>query len=228
MSSQEISVTINGSRLKAREGMTILDAATENDIEIPTLCYSSELADPIGACRICVVEVKGSRTLVASCHTPIGPDMVIHTHSPRVLKARRMIVELMLANHTDDCHMCDKANTCELRKIAADLGVAISRFDGQRRFYQIEDVSPWIVRDLSKCVLCLRCVRVCSEVQGGRALSVAYRGFDTKVVSDMDAPLNKEICRDCDACVQICPVGALERKEDRFKVKESAPLLIRG
>jgi len=228
MGSQEIDLTINEKRVTAREGMTILDVATENGVEIPTLCHTSELPHPIGACRICVVEVEGSRTLPASCHTPVRPGMVIHTHSPKVLKARRMIVELLLANHTAECHMCDKANTCELRRIAADLGVAITRFDGRRRFYQIEDVSPWIVRDLTKCILCLRCLYVCSEVKQAKVFSIAYRGFDTKVVSGMDIPLNEEACRDCDACVQICPVGALERKEDRFKKKQSTPLLIRG
>ena len=228
MSSQEIELTINGKRVRAREGMTILDAATENGIDIPTLCHTSVLSHPIGACRICVVEVEGSRTLPASCHTPVRPGMVIHTHSPKVLKSRRMIVELLLANHTAECHMCDKANACELRQIAADLGVAISRFDGQRRFYQIEDVSPWIVRDLTKCILCRRCVYVCNEVRQGKVFSVAYRGFETKIVSDLDEPLTKEICEDCDACIQVCPVGALERREDRFKKKESTPLLIIG
>ena len=228
MGSPKVVVTINGNRIEAREGMTILDVATGNGVEIPTLCYISELAHFIGACRVCVVEVEGSRTLVGACHTPVQPDMVIHTHSPKVLKTRRMVVELLLSDHTDDCHMCDRANTCELRKIAADLGVATSRFGGERRFYQIEDVSPWIIRDLTKCILCLRCVYVCKEVQQGKALAVAYRGFGAKVVSGLDEPLNKEICRDCDACIQVCPVGALERKKDRFKKKESTPLLITG
>lgn len=193
MGSPKVVVTIDGNRIEAREGMTILDVATENGIDIPTLCHTSELSHPIGACRVCVVEVEGSRTLPASCHTPVGPGMVIHTHSPKVLKARRMVVELLLGNHTADCHTCDKANICDLRKIAADLGVAISRFGGERRFYQIEDVSPWIIRDLTKCILCRRCVQVCDQVRGGRAFSLAYRGFHTKVVSDMDEPLNKDI-----------------------------------
>jgi len=228
MSSPEMVLTINGNSVKARKGMTILDVATENGIDIPTLCHTSELSHPIGACRICVVEVEGSRTLPASCHTPVQPGMVIHTHSPKVLKSRRMIIELLLANHVDDCHMCDKANICELRKIAADLGVAVSRFDGARRFYQIEDVSPWVIRDLTKCILCRRCLYVCNEVRQARVFSVAYRGFETKIVSDMDEPLNKDACKECDACIQLCPVGALERKEDRFIKKESVPLLIRG
>jgi len=121
---KDIVITINGSKLSGREGMTILEVARENGIDIPTLCYSPELI-PIGACRICVVEVEGSRTLVGSCHTPITQEMVIYTHSPKVLEARKAMVELLLASHPDNCLVCDKANRCELRKIAADLEVGL-------------------------------------------------------------------------------------------------------
>ncbi len=145
----EITVTVNGRQLSGSEGMSILEVTQENGIDIPTLCYSPELTT-IGACRICVVEVEGSRTLVGSCHTPITQGMVIYTHSPKVLETRQVIMELLLASHCGSCFICEKANVCELRKIAIDLEVGLARFQVRKRYYPIEDVSPYIERDLSK------------------------------------------------------------------------------
>jgi NADP-reducing hydrogenase subunit HndD len=207
--------------------MTILELARENGIDIPTLCYHSELS-PIGACRICSVEVEGARTLVASCHTPIAPGMVIHTHSPKVLQARKSIIELLLASHPDACLVCDKANLCELRKLAADLGVGLPRFRIRKRYYPLEDISPYIVRDLTKCILCQRCVRACREIKKQDVFAIAYRGFDSKVVVDQDQPLDKEVCRDCDVCVSLCPVGALTKREEVSAPKRGIPLIMRG
>lgn len=203
-----IKITINGARVSGHKGMTILEVAQENGIDIPTLCYLPELS-PTGVCRICVVEVEGSRTLVGSCYTPIADGMVILTHSSKVIATRRIIIELMLANHCGSCFMCEKANMCELRKIAADLEVGPSRFIARKRFYQIEDVSPYIQRELTKCILCRKCVRVCNEVVKQNVFDIAYRGFDSKVIVDFDEPLNKEVCRDCGACIPVCPTGAL-------------------
>ena len=222
-----ITVTINGSQFTGREGMTILELAEENGIYIPTLCHRPELP-PIGACRICVVEVEGSRTLVGSCHTPITQGMVIHTHSPKVLETRRVIIELLLASHPDSCLVCDKANLCELREIAADLEVGLPRFRLRRHYYPIEDVSPYTVRDLSKCVLCRRCVRACSEIAKQNILSTAYRGFDSKVVVDFDQPLDKDVCRDCDVCISFCPTGALSKPSKVGEEKKGKPLIITG
>ena len=221
----KITVTINGSQLSGSEGMTILDVALENGIDIPTLCHRPELT-PIGACRICVVEVEGSTTLVGSCHTPITEGMVIYTHSPKVLETRKVIVELLLASHPDSCLVCDKANICELRKIAADLEVGLPRFRLRKRYYPIEDVSPYIVRDLSKCILCRRCIRACSEVKREKVLSVAYRGFDSKVVFNFDQPIDTEVCRDCDVCISFCPTGALSRPSEVRGGKKGKPLII--
>ena len=151
----KITITINGSQVSGRQGMTILEVAQENGVDIPTLCYHQKLS-PIGACRICVVEVEGSRTLVASCHTPIAPGMVIQTHSPQVLETRRVLAELMLASHPDACIVCDKANICELRKIATDLEIGLPRFRLRKHYYPIEDENPYIIRDMSKCILCRR------------------------------------------------------------------------
>ena len=224
---KDIVITINGSKLSGREGMTILEVARENGIDIPTLCYSPELI-PIGACRICVVEVEGSKTLVGSCHTPITQEMVIYTHSLKVLEARKAMVELLLASHPDNCLVCDKANRCELRKIAADLEVGLPRFKSRKRYYPIEDVSPYIVRDLSKCILCRRCIRACSEIKKADVFAMAYRGFDSKVVVDLDQPLDKDVCRDCDVCISLCPTGALSKPSKIGEEKRGKPLIITG
>lgn len=223
----EITATINGRQVSARDGMTILEVAQENGIEIPTLCHSPELT-PIGACRVCVVEVEGSKALVGSCHTPISQGMVIYTHSPRVLGSRKMIVELLLASHPDSCLVCDKANLCELRKIAADLDIGLPRFRVKKHYYPIEDVSPYIQRDLSKCILCQRCIRACNEIAKHNVFSLAYRGLDCKVVVDLDQPIDKEVCRDCGVCISFCPTGALSKPKKEGEEKKGKPLLISG
>ncbi|HEY42296.1 MAG TPA: 2Fe-2S iron-sulfur cluster binding domain-containing protein [Dehalococcoidia bacterium] len=223
----DIAVTINGSTVSGQSGMTILEVARENGIDIPTLCHRTEFT-PIGACRVCVVEVEGSRTLVGSCHTPITEGMVIHTHSPKVLETRRTIVELLLASHSGTCYMCDKANICELRAIAADLDVGFPEFQVRRRYYPIEDDSPYIVRDLTKCILCRRCVWACREVAKKDVFAIGYRGFDSKVVVDSDQPLNKEVCRDCGICIPFCPTGALGKPRKIAEEKEGQLLIVKG
>ena len=215
-----IPVTINGTQVSGRDGITILEVAQENGIDIPTLCYRPELT-PIGACRICVVEVEGSTILVGSCHTPITQGMVIYTHSPKVLEARKTIVELLLASHCGSCFMCDKANICELRKIAADLEVGLPRFQVRKRYYPIEDTNPFIERDLTKCVLCGRCIRACQELQVIGAIDYAYQGFESKPVTPFDRPLEESSCEFCGLCVSLCPVGALSDKSTRYKGKET-------
>jgi formate dehydrogenase alpha subunit len=223
----EVTVTINGSQVSGRDGMTILELAQENGIDIPVLCYIQELP-PTGACRVCVVEVEGSRTLVGSCHTPITEGMVIYTHSPKVLETRKVIVELLLASHCGSCFMCEKANLCELRKVAADLDVGLSRFQVKKRFYPIEDVSPYVQRDMSKCILCRRCLRACAEIAKHNVFGIAYRGFNSKIVVDCDESLNKEVCRDCYICIPICPTGALSKSKKLPEEKKGKPLVITG
>jgi NADH dehydrogenase/NADH:ubiquinone oxidoreductase subunit G len=221
----KITVTLNDSSVSGKEGITILELARENDIEIPTLCYIADLS-PTGACRICVVEVEGSRTLVGSCHTPITEGMVIQTHSPKVLEARRVILELMLASHAGSCIICEKANVCEFRRVAADLEVGLPRFQAKRRYYPIEDVSPYIQRDLSKCILCRRCVRACREIAGQGIFNIAYRGFKSKLIFGCDQPVNGDVCRDCDACISLCPTGALSQPRKLGEEKKGRPLLV--
>jgi len=223
-----ISLRLNGTPVTGREGMTILEVARGNGIEIPTLCYLKDLP-PIGACRICVVEVEGSRTLVGSCHTPITEGMVIHTHSPRVLKVRKILVELMLASHPDNCLVCDEANRCELRKIAADLDIGLPRFRIKKHYYPIEDENPYIIRDMSKCILCRRCVTACQNMKGKKLFSIAYRGFDSKIVYGLDQPVgSKESCRDCDTCISVCPTGALSKPVRVGEEKQGTALFVKG
>ena len=224
---EKITVTINGSEVRGGEGMTILEFARENGIDIPTLCYYEGLA-PIGACRVCVVEVEGSRTLVASCHTPITPGMVIHTHSPKVIETRRVIVELLLASHPDVCIVCDKANMCELRKVATDLEIGLPRFRLRKHYFPIEDENPYIIRDMSKCILCRRCVVACKNLKGEKMFSLAYRGFDSKVVHGCDQSVDKETCRDCDDCIALCPSGALTKPRRIGEGKAEKALFIKG
>jgi NADH dehydrogenase/NADH:ubiquinone oxidoreductase subunit G len=223
----DVPVTINGKQVIGRPEMMILDLARSNGIDIPTLCYLEDLT-PTGACRVCVVEVEGSRTLVAACHTPIAKGMVIQTHSPKVLETRKIIVELLLADHCGSCFYCDKANVCELKKIAADLGIGLPRFSPPRKFMQVEDVSPYIERDLSKCIVCRRCVRSCDEIAKKNILNVGYRASASKIVFDEDKPLDSEACKDCGICITHCPTGALRTKRVLGAVKTGKPLIIKG
>ncbi|MBI4774765.1 MAG: (2Fe-2S)-binding protein [Deltaproteobacteria bacterium] len=205
----DVRVVINGNEVRRSAESTILEAAEQIGVRIPTLCHKPELKVD-GGCRVCVVEVEGLPRLVASCHTPIEKGMVIHTDSPRVVAARRAIVELMLTAHTGSCVTDKEARNCELHKLAADLEVGPPRFKVRRpRWYPVEDFSPYVRRDMSKCILCRRCIRACAEIAKKNIFSMAYRGFQSKVVVDCDVPLNKEACRDCGICIDYCPTSAL-------------------
>jgi NADH dehydrogenase/NADH:ubiquinone oxidoreductase subunit G len=207
----QIKVTIDGAEVAGSEGMTILETARQVGIDIPTLCYRPEVS-PTGACRICVVELEGQRTLVGSCHTPIARGMVIYTRSPKVIAARKATVELLMAAHEGACVTDEDAERCELHKIASELEVGPSRFRVRRpRSYPVEDISPYVQRDMSKCILCRLCIRACTEVAKKDVFSTAYRGFASKVIVDFDEPLNKEVCIDCGICIDYCPTGALSK-----------------
>jgi len=221
----DVKLTLNGSPVVGQEGQTILELARENGIEIPTLCYLRELT-PTGCCRLCVVEVEGSRTLLGSCYSPIAPSMVIQTHSPKVLAARKTLIELLFASHCGFCMICDKANVCNLRQLAAEHDVGLSPYRTRKRFYPLED-NAYIQIDRTKCILCRNCVKACNEIAGNGVLGIAYRGFDSKIVIDNDQPLSAEACRDCDACIKVCPTGSLTKPRKMGEAKTGVSMIIK-
>ena len=209
-------VTINGTLCEAEEGQTILDVARGNGIFIPTICHLDGLT-PLGACRVCLVEVEGMRTLVASCTAPATDGMKVQTNSQRVLDARRFIVEMLVSCHPLDCMTCEKTGDCVLQDLAYHFGITGTGSEGEKYNYPVDSSNPFIVRDYNKCILCQRCVRACDEIQGIEAIKNINRGFDTKIATAYDGTLQDSNCVFCGQCVQVCPVGALVPKKSLSK-----------
>ncbi|WP_027717485.1 NADH-dependent [FeFe] hydrogenase, group A6 [Desulfovirgula thermocuniculi] len=212
-----INITIDGRPVQVPPGTTILEAARKAGVKIPTLCYLEELS-VIGACRLCLVQVEGARTLVAACVAQAGEGMVVHTNTPAVRQARRVNLELILSNHPRECLTCLRNTNCELQRLAAELGVDQVRFEGEMSPYGVDDSSPALVRDPRKCVLCRRCVAVCSEVQGVSAIAVQERGFDTVVAPAFLAPLGEVSCVNCGQCSLVCPTAAIHERDQTAEV----------
>lgn len=216
----ELKIKINGTSYKAPEGMSILDLCRRERIHIPTLCHHPDLTTR-GICRICVVDVKGSKTLQAACSTPVEAGMEISTTTDRVRKSRKTIVELLLANHYTDCTVCPKNLNCELQGLANEFGLTDLRWNERReRTIPQDKSSPVFIRDNNKCVLCQRCVRACDDMQGVYAVANLYKGDSTIVGSAFNKPIGEVVCINCGQCVAHCPTGALSEKyciEDIWK-----------
>lgn len=204
-------MTINGNQYHVLKGSTILKAAEANGIHIPTLCYEEGLSVS-GACRICVVEVKGTRKLLAACATPVQDGMEIYTESDKVVEARKDVLRLLLANHDLRCLTCERNGDCRLQDYCYRYGIEDTPYKGERKRYPVDTSNPMFIRDYSKCIMCGKCVRVCAEINGAYVYDFFERGFDSKVTSAYDDPLTETTCTFCGMCVNVCPVAALVEK----------------
>lgn len=215
-----IEVTINNKKVSVPEGITILNAAKMAGIEIPTLCYHPDQFVKAN-CRVCIVEVEGNKTLPSSCSTPVTAGMVIHTNSSRVLEARKVILELLLANHDADCLVCHRNLSCELQKIATQAGVRVNRFENVLEKEPVDITSPSIVRNPNKCVRCGRCVEICKEVQGVNIVEKIGRSSKLQVLPTFGRHLIDIACTACGQCSTVCPVAAIYEKEEIDNVWEA-------
>lgn len=216
---EHVTLTIDGKEVQAKPGTTVLEAARSAGIEIPTLCYQKDLTIT-GACRLCVVEIEKAKNMPSACAMPVAEGMVVKTNTEKVRNARKLILELMWANHRKDCLTCESNGSCKLQDYCYQYGVSDTRFDGDRIKAEIDDTSRFVERDIEKCILCGKCIRVCHEIQGTGAIDFMDRGFDTKVATFFDKGLKDSSCVDCGNCVQVCPVGALTEKPARGKGRD--------
>ena len=217
MDKKMVSLKINDIPVTVPEGTTVLEAARNAGIKIPSLCYLKGINE-IGACRICVVEVKGAKSLVASCVYPVSEGMEVYTNTPRVRKSRQLTLELILSNHRMDCLTCSRSAHCELLQLAGELGIDAVRYANDNLPPQIEDSAPHLVRDNSKCVLCRRCTAVCRKTQEVGVIGPNDRGFNTHIGCAFDRDLAEVDCVSCGQCIVACPTGALSEKDDTGKV----------
>ncbi len=217
MEKKMINLTIDNIPVTVPQGTTVLEAARSAGIKIPSLCFLKDINE-IGACRICVVEVKGARSLMASCVYPVSEGMVVYTNTERVRHSRRLTMELILSNHRMDCLTCPRNSHCELRQLAADLGIDMVRYAADNIPPQIEDSALHLVRDNSKCVLCRRCVSVCRKLQSVGVIGPSERGFMTHIGSAFDRDLAEVDCVSCGQCIVACPTGALSEKDSTAEV----------
>lgn len=219
METKMINIKINGLDYQAPDGITILDACKRQGIKVPTLCYCEDVARN-SSCGICVVEVKGARSLVRACTSCVHEGTEVMTNSPRIRDARKMIVELLLANHPKDCLSCLRNQNCELQSLAADLGVRENKFVRTKKEEQLDETSPSLIRDPNKCILCGRCIAVCGTVQTVYAIGLTKRGIKTKISTYMEKGLGNVACTNCGQCALVCPTGAIVERDDTDAVFE--------
>lgn len=215
--SEKIKLTIDGKEVKVNEGITVLQAAKQIGIDIPTLCFLKDV-NQAGECRICIVEIEGRRGFVPSCRTIVEEGMKIKTNTIELNEARRIILDLILSAHHRDCLTCVRNGNCELQALADKFGVTEVHYEGQKEKAFIDEISPSIVRDNSKCIMCKRCVATCKNVQKVGAIDVAGRGFHSRIAAENDESLNNVNCTFCGQCIEACPVGALKEKDETATV----------
>lgn len=232
--SKMVKLTIDGKEIEVEEGKTILEAARMINIDIPTLCFLKDINE-VGECRMCVVEVEGRRGFATSCIQKVEEGMIVHTNTEKVIEARRLVLDLILSNHDRECLTCTRNGNCELQKLAQEFNLDEIEYKGERTPHEIDDLSPSIVRDFNKCVLCRRCVATCKKVQGVGAIDCAGRGFASCVSTAGNNSLANVNCTLCGQCIESCPVGALKEKdstkevwralkdEDKYVVVQTAP-----
>ena len=216
---EEINLTINGQEVKARKGMTVLEAAQAADIYIPTLCYDPDL-ESYGGCRLCVVEIENMRGLPTACTTPVTEGMIAHTETPAVNDVRRTAIDLLIADHPMDCLTCFKNQRCDLQKVAAYLGITERRLPRVDKTLSIDTSNPFFNLNRNYCILCGKCVRACDEVAGVNAIEIIDRGYPSRVSPFNDKPLLESICQSCGECVVRCPVNALMPKNVVWPTRE--------
>lgn len=229
-----VNITIDGQKVQVPSNYTVLEAARKANIDIPTLCYLKGVNE-IGACRMCVVEIKGGRALQAACVYPVSEGLEVMTNTKKVRDARKVNLELILSNHNRNCLTCIRNQNCELQSMADALGVTELRFEGQNDIPEIDDLSKSIVRDNSKCILCRRCISTCKNIQTVGVIDATERGFNTKIACAFDESLANVACTNCGQCITACPVGALYEKDstqavwdaiadpDKYVVVQTAP-----
>ena len=215
-----VNIKINNVSLQVPDGITILEAAKYANIMIPTLCYMKGLCE-IGACRICLAEVKGGRSLVASCVYPVFEGMEVQTNTPAIMESRKHTLELIVSDHKRECLSCVRSGSCQLQTLCHDYGVDENIFKGLTYNYEIDDRSPSLVRDNTKCVLCRRCIAACSNQQSVSVIDAVYRGFKTNISCAFGHSLNDAPCVLCGQCIVVCPTGALTEKDDTKKVRDA-------
>ncbi|MEI7499766.1 MAG: [FeFe] hydrogenase, group A [Bacteroidota bacterium] len=216
----QFTIEINNQQVSAKRGETIKNVLDRIGIHVPTLCYLSGFS-PTGGCRMCVVEIDGTSGLVPSCSHLVTEWMKIKTHSPRVLKARKVLVELLLASHPDDCLYCERSGSCGLQNLATEMNIRERKYHGNRQKNQIDNSCPAIIRDPAKCVLCGRCIRVCDELIGVSAIDVIGRGADSRIGTSYNKGLNTQACVKCGQCIMVCPTGAISEKSNFQTVIEA-------